>query len=60
MWATDCPRGPCPRHEVIVVEHAQEAADRFEKLGVDMVIGSRTSAEVLARVNIGRADVFPG
>jgi len=46
------------RHEVVVVEHAQEAADRFEKLDVDVVVGSGTSAQVLARAGIARAEIF--
>jgi trk system potassium uptake protein TrkA len=46
------------RHEVVVVDHAQAVADRFEALDVDIVIGSGTSSDVLARVGIARADVF--
>jgi Trk K+ transport system NAD-binding subunit len=46
------------RHEVVIVDHAPKVADRFEKLDVDTVIGSGTSAEVLARAGIARAEVF--
>ena len=46
------------RHEVVVVDHSQEAADRFEKLNVEFVRGSGTSADVIDRAGIARADVF--
>ena len=46
------------RHEVVVVDHSQEAADRFEKLDVEFVLGSGTSADVIGRAGIARADVF--
>jgi trk system potassium uptake protein TrkA len=46
------------RHEVVVVDHAAEAADRFEKLDVEFVAGGGTSRETLRRAGIERADVF--
>jgi trk system potassium uptake protein TrkA len=46
------------RHEVVVVDQVQDVADRFEKLDVDVVIGSGTSSEVLARAGISLAEVF--
>ena len=46
------------RHEVVVVDHAPEAADRFEKLDVEFVAGGGTSRETLRRAGIERADVF--
>jgi trk system potassium uptake protein TrkA len=46
------------RHEVVVVDHAAEAADRFEKLDVEFVAGGGTSRETLLRAGIARADVF--
>ena len=45
------------RHEVVVIDPGREAADRLEKLDVDVVVGSGTSAEVLTRAGISRADV---
>ena len=47
-----------PRHEVVVVDHAPEAADRFEKLDVEFIAGGGTAADVLRRAGIERADVF--
>lgn len=46
------------RHEVIVVDRDPEAADRFEKLDVEFVEGGGTTAEILRRTGIERADVF--
>ena len=45
------------RHEVIVVDHSPQAAERFESLDVETVVGSGTSVEVLTRAGIARADV---
>lgn len=47
-----------PRHEVVVVDHAPDTADRFEKLDVEFVAGGGTSRETLRRAGIERADVF--
>ena len=46
------------RHEVVVVDHATDTADRFEKLDVEFVAGGGTSRETLRRAGIERADVF--
>ncbi len=46
------------RHEVVVIDHAPEAADRFEKLDVEFIAGGGTTAETLRRAGIARADVF--
>jgi trk system potassium uptake protein len=45
------------RHEVVVVDHARQAAERFETLDVEAVVGSGTSVDVLTRAGISRADV---
>jgi trk system potassium uptake protein len=44
------------RHEIVVVDHAPEIADRFETVDVDVIIGSGTSADVLKRAGIERAE----
>lgn len=46
------------RHEVVVVEHSQEAADRFEKLDVNTIVGGGTSAEVLTDAGVADAQIF--
>jgi trk system potassium uptake protein TrkA len=45
------------RHEVVVVDHAPEAADRFEKLDVEFIAGGGTSRDTLRRAGIERTDV---
>lgn len=45
------------RHEVVVVDHARQATERFETLDVEAVVGSGTSVDVLTRAGISRADV---
>jgi len=45
------------RHEVVVVDHAPDTADRFEKLDVEFVAGGGTSRDTLRRAGIERADV---
>ena len=46
------------QHEVFVVDHAPAIADRFEPLDVQFVLGTGTSAEVLSRAGIERAEVL--
>lgn len=46
------------RHEVVVVDHVPETADRFEKLDVEFIVGGGTSADVLLRAGVERADRF--
>jgi trk system potassium uptake protein len=46
------------RHEVVVVDHAPATADRFEKLDVEFIVGGGTSADVLLRAGVDRADRF--
>ena len=45
-------------HEVVVVDHEPEVADRFEKLDVEFITGGGTSNETLRRAGAARADVF--
>jgi trk system potassium uptake protein TrkA len=45
-------------HEVFVIDHEPTVADRFASLDVDFILGSGTSADVLARANINEADFF--
>jgi trk/ktr system potassium uptake protein len=44
--------------EVFVIDHAPHIADRFEPLDVQFVLGVGTSADVLTRAGIQRADVL--
>src|ERR687892_738607 len=46
------------RHDVVVIDHAPETADRFERLDVEFIGGGGTSAEILRRAGIDRAQVF--
>jgi trk system potassium uptake protein TrkA len=46
------------RHEVVVVDASPAAAARFERLDVEFVLGSGTSADVIERAGVARADVF--
>ena len=45
-------------HDVVVVDHADEVAARFEKLDVQFVLGAATSSDVLSRAGVGSADVL--
>ena len=45
-------------HEVFVIDHAPEVAERFEALDVQFVRGSATSPGVLERAGIARAEVL--
>ncbi|HXH24943.1 MAG TPA: Trk system potassium transporter TrkA [Vicinamibacterales bacterium] len=47
-----------PSHEVVVIDHAPEVADRFGRLDVQFLLGTGTSAELLRRAGIGEADVL--
>jgi trk system potassium uptake protein TrkA len=44
-------------HDVIVIDHAPEIADRFESLDVQFLLGTGTSRDVLAQAGAGEADV---
>jgi trk system potassium uptake protein TrkA len=46
------------QHDVFVIDHAPHVADRFEPLDVQFVLGAGTSADVLTRAGIGRAEVL--
>jgi trk system potassium uptake protein TrkA len=46
------------RHDVVVIDHSLQAGDRFEKLDVEFLTGGGTTAEVLRRAGIDRAQVF--
>ena len=46
------------RHEVVVVDHAPQAGDRFEKLDVEFIAGGGTTAEVLRRAGVEQAQAF--
>jgi len=45
-------------HEVFVIDHDPKVADTFHSLDVEVLVGSGTSAEVLAQAGIGHADYF--
>ncbi len=51
-------QGLASEHEVYVVDHKPEVADRFEPLDVQFVLGTGTSREVLIRAGADKADVF--
>jgi trk system potassium uptake protein TrkA len=46
------------RHEVVVIDHSAQAGDRFEKLDVEFIAGGGTTADVLRKAGIERAQVF--
>ena len=46
------------RHEVVVVDHSPDVVGRFEKLDVEFVQGGGTSAEVLRRGGVERAEML--
>ena len=47
-------------HDVFVVDHNPEVASRFEQLDVQFLLGTGTSADVLGRAGVDRADVLVG
>jgi trk system potassium uptake protein TrkA len=51
-------RGLATAHEIFVVDHSPEVAERFGALDVEFVTGSATSAEVLQRAQAARADLM--
>jgi trk system potassium uptake protein TrkA len=51
-------QGLSGNHEVFVVDHAPDVADRFEQLDVQFVLGTGTSREVLAQAGAASADVL--
>jgi trk system potassium uptake protein TrkA len=51
-------QGLASDHEVYVVDHKPEVADRFEPLDVQFVLGTGTSREILIRAGADKADVF--
>jgi trk system potassium uptake protein TrkA len=50
-------QGLAERHEVFVIDHQPQIADRFEPLDVQFVLGPGTSRDVLMRAGAERADV---
>jgi trk system potassium uptake protein TrkA len=46
------------QHEVFVVDHKPEIADRFQPLDVQFLLGTTTSLDVLKRAGAARAEVF--
>ena len=51
-------QGLAERHEVFVVDHKPDVADRFTQLDVQFVLGPGTSRDVLVRAGAERADVL--
>lgn len=51
-------RALAAQHEVVVIDHEPDVTDVFQSMDVEFVAGSGTSAAVLARANVARADVF--
>jgi trk system potassium uptake protein TrkA len=45
-------------HEVVVIDHDPEVADRFQSMDVEFLLGSGTSEEVLARAGVEACDFF--
>jgi len=48
----------CERHEVFVVDHAPQVADRFEQIDAQFLSGSGTNADLLGRAGVAKADVL--
>jgi trk system potassium uptake protein TrkA len=46
------------RHQVFVIDHDPQVADRFEPLDVQFLLGPATSADLLGRAGIDKADVL--
>jgi trk system potassium uptake protein TrkA len=46
------------QHEVSVVDHVPDVADRFESLDVEFILGNGTSLDVLQRAHVAGSDVF--
>jgi trk system potassium uptake protein TrkA len=46
------------KHDVIVIDHNLQAADRFEKIDVQFVAGGGTSRDTLRTAGVENADVF--
>jgi trk system potassium uptake protein TrkA len=46
------------QHEVFVIDQAPRVADRFEPLDVEFLLGPATSADLLRRAGIDKADVL--
>jgi trk system potassium uptake protein TrkA len=51
-------RALAPRHSVFVIDHNAEVGDAFGNLDVQFIHGSATSAGILRRAQIERADLF--
>src|SRR5688500_6545137 len=51
-------RALAPDHEVVVVDHDKAVADSFANIDAELIIGSGTSEEVLARAGIREARFF--
>jgi trk system potassium uptake protein TrkA len=45
-------------HSIFVVEHNPDVRERFGSLDVEVVLGSATSAEILRRAQVDRADLL--
>ncbi|HXW06666.1 MAG TPA: Trk system potassium transporter TrkA [Vicinamibacterales bacterium] len=45
-------------HEIFVIDHSPEVADRFAALDIGFIHGSATSADVLRRAHVDRADLL--
>jgi len=45
-------------HEIFVIDHNPDVRERFESLDVEFVLGSGTSAEVLDRAGVAKADLL--
>lgn len=48
----------CERHEVFVIDHAPQVADRFEQIDAQFLAGSGTNADLLGKAGVARADVL--
>jgi trk system potassium uptake protein TrkA len=51
-------QGLSAQHDVYVVDHKPDVADRFEPLDVQFVLGTGTSRDVLTRAGAAKADMF--
>jgi trk system potassium uptake protein TrkA len=49
-------RALAPKHDVFVIDHDPEVAERFARLDVEFVVGSATSGATLQRARVAGAD----
>jgi trk system potassium uptake protein TrkA len=46
------------QHDVVVIDHAPAVADRFDQVDAQFLLGAATSADLLGRAGVEKADVL--